>query len=200
MRVITPQGLRAAPGLPQLALLLGVLVLLLAAACTPQAELTLEEQAQRLEASLMCPQCDGQTVDQSNAPAAIAIRAIIRERLAAGDTPAEIKAYLMEDQRYGLQVLAAPPREGFHLLAWLVPPLVVAMAATALVLVLRAMRHGGGVPNASSPPAVAPGTLEPYLAAVDRELEAGELHRRASGLDDSPSRRAGHEETERDRG
>ena len=47
------------------------------------------------------------------------MRGIIRERLAAGDTPEQVKAYFVE--KYGVWILLAPPRQGFNLLVWVVP-------------------------------------------------------------------------------
>ena len=72
-----------------------------------------------LESEVMCPTCEGQTLDQSQAPSARRVKAFIRERSSAGDTCAEIKAQLVDD--FGERILAAPPRRGFNLLAWLLP-------------------------------------------------------------------------------
>jgi len=71
-----------------------------------------------LEAELVCPTCET-TLDQSDAPVARRMKQIIRERLAAGATEAEIKAELVD--QFGDRVLAEPPKSGFDLLAWVVP-------------------------------------------------------------------------------
>jgi len=71
-----------------------------------------------LEGEVMCPVCNT-TLDQSSSPAARQIEAVISRRIAAGDTKSEIKDRLVAE--YGPQILAAPPKEGFDLLAWLLP-------------------------------------------------------------------------------
>ena len=71
-----------------------------------------------LEAELVCPTCKT-TLDQSDAPIARRMKQIIRERLAAGATEAQIKAELVD--QFGPGVLAEPPKSGLDLLAWAVP-------------------------------------------------------------------------------
>lgn len=71
-----------------------------------------------LEGELICPTCKT-TLDQSEAPVANQIRRFVRQRIAAGDTKSEIKTKLVGF--YGPEVLAAPPKHGFDLLAWLLP-------------------------------------------------------------------------------
>jgi cytochrome c-type biogenesis protein CcmH len=71
-----------------------------------------------LESELVCPVCET-TLDSSDAPVARLMKARIRERIAAGDTKSEIKAYFVD--QFGDGVLAVPPRRGFDLVAWLLP-------------------------------------------------------------------------------
>jgi cytochrome c-type biogenesis protein CcmH len=82
-----------------------------------------------LEGEVMCPVC-GTTLDQSNSPAALQIKRVIADGIAAGDTKTEIKNQLVAE--YGEAILAAPRRKGFGLLAWWVP-LVGVVAAAAVV-------------------------------------------------------------------
>jgi cytochrome c-type biogenesis protein CcmH len=88
-----------------------------------------------LEGEVMCPVCDT-TLDQSSSPAARQIEAFISARIAAGDSKDEIKDRLVAE--YGPQILAAPPKKGFDLLAWLLP--IVGLLGGALVLGLLAWR------------------------------------------------------------
>ena len=88
-----------------------------------------------LESEVICPTC-ATTLDQSNAPVAARLREFIRGRIAAGDTKSEIKDALVA--QFGQRVLAAPPREGFNLLAWVLP--FVALGVGAVVLGLLAWR------------------------------------------------------------
>ncbi|MGE5689525.1 MAG: cytochrome c-type biogenesis protein CcmH [Pseudomonadota bacterium] len=71
-----------------------------------------------LEDEVVCPTC-GTTLDMSTAPIADRMRAFIRARIAAGDSKAEIKDALVA--QFGPAVLAEPRKEGFDLLAWLLP-------------------------------------------------------------------------------
>ena len=108
-------------------LALGLLALVLAApAAASEQQPTLPE----LEGQLMCPICEGETLAQSTSPAAQRIKVEIQQRIAAGDTRSQIKRRLVEE--WGSRILAAPPRHGFDLLAWLLPIVGVLGGAAAL--------------------------------------------------------------------
>lgn len=85
-----------------------------------------------LESEVMCPTCDGQTLDQSQAPSARRVKVFIRERSSAGDTCAAIKAQLVDE--FGERILAAPSRRGFNLLAWALPVAGLLVGAVAVGL------------------------------------------------------------------
>jgi cytochrome c-type biogenesis protein CcmH len=86
-----------------------------------------------LEAELICPTCKT-TLDQSNAPIAMRMKDFIARRIAAGDSKSEIKDQLVA--QFGRGVLAAPEKEGFDLLAWIVPLAGLGAGAIALALLL----------------------------------------------------------------
>ena len=83
----------------------------------------------KIEGEVMCPVC-GTTLDQSDSAAADEIRNVIRDRRAAGATDCTVKKELVAD--YGPQILAAPEKHGFGLLAWLLPLVGIAAAAAAI--------------------------------------------------------------------
>ena len=85
-----------------------------------------------LESELICPVCSPQTLDQSNSALAQRMKAFIRARIAAGETKSEIKQRLVA--QFGERVLAAPPKRGFNLLAWVLPPIAVVLGAGVLGL------------------------------------------------------------------
>ena len=85
-----------------------------------------------LEGKFICPTCKT-TLDQSDAPAARQIKAYLAKRVAACASEAQIRDELVA--QFGTQVLAAPPRKGFHWLAWLLP-LVGILVAAAVISVL----------------------------------------------------------------
>ena len=122
-----------------------------------------------LENEIMCPVCDGETLAQSDSPAAREVESVIREKIAAGWTKSQIKALLV--RQYGEQILAAPPRRGFNLLAWVLP--LVGIGLGAVVLGALAWRWS----RAREPAPVLPAgssngrALEPDLERrVDEEL------------------------------
>jgi cytochrome c-type biogenesis protein CcmH len=121
-----------------------------------------------LERELICPTCH-ESLAASNSLIADRMRAFIRARIAAGDTKSEIKNELVD--QFGESVLAAPPKEGFNLLAWLLP--LVGLAAGAVVLAVLARRwsraRGGEVPV--DPSGNGRAALDPELERrVDEEL------------------------------
>jgi cytochrome c-type biogenesis protein CcmH/NrfF len=89
-----------------------------------------------IQTELMCPTCKGERLDISTAPAANRVRAYLRRAHAAGWSEARVKSALVA--QFGPQVLAAPPRSGFGLVAWIAP--IAAVLAGALLAVWLARR------------------------------------------------------------
>ncbi len=113
---------------------------LLAVGCTTQYDVPpLERRAYELDKAIMCPVCPGESIDQSQNPLAVQMRAIVLEQIQEGRTEGEIKDFFVE--RYGTSVLLAPPADGINLVVWVLPPLAVGAAALALFLALRLMRR-----------------------------------------------------------
>lgn len=128
-----------------------------------------EAKAQEIDRMLMCPVCPAQTIDQTEVPLAKQMRAQVRELLVSGATREEVLAWFSAPERYGPSVLAEPPRSGFYLIAWIVPGVVVVAALAGGLLALRAMRARRGNGEGAAEQGDADG-LQPYLAAVDRDL------------------------------
>jgi cytochrome c-type biogenesis protein CcmH len=107
-------------------------------AVNPDEELAdpkLEARAQALSKELRCVVCQNQSIDESEAPLAHDLRVILRERIAAGDTDEQAKAFLV--QRYGHFVLLKPPMEGATLFLWFGPAALLAAGAAGVALYLR---------------------------------------------------------------
>lgn len=102
------------------------------------ADPALEARARELSRGLRCVQCQNQSIDESSAPLARDLRRLVRERLAAGDSDAEVIAAVRA--RYGDFVLLKPPVDGRTLLLWLGPFAVLAVAGGLLVRRLGRMR------------------------------------------------------------
>lgn len=108
------------------------------AAVLPEEQLAdpvLEARAREISRELRCVVCQNQSIDDSDAPLAADLRAIVRERLTAGDTNEEVMAYIVA--RYGNFVLLKPPLELQTILLWSAPLLVLIPGGLGLALYLR---------------------------------------------------------------
>jgi cytochrome c-type biogenesis protein CcmH len=99
------------------------------------ADPALEARAEALSKELRCVVCQNQTIDGSAAPLARDMRLLVRERLAAGDTDAQAKAYLVA--RYGNFVLLKPPFQPDTWALWIGPAVILILAAGALVVAAK---------------------------------------------------------------
>lgn len=98
------------------------------------------ERVQYLSSIYACPQCDGQSVAESNAAVAETIRDRIRVKVGNGATDQEIRDELI--RAYGTGVLLTPPAEGISLLIWILPVAVVVGGVAAVVTILRRRNDG----------------------------------------------------------
>jgi cytochrome c-type biogenesis protein CcmH len=99
----------------------------------------LETRAVELQKQLRCLVCQGQSLDESNAPLAADLRRLIRERIAAGDTNEEVQRYLVA--RYGDFVLMKPPLKPDTYILWLGPLLVLLAGGATVTLVAGKARR-----------------------------------------------------------
>jgi len=96
----------------------------------------LEARARQISHDLRCPVCQGETIDDSNAPISRDLRLLVRERLVAGDSDAEVVDYIVA--RYGEFVLFNPRASGSGLILWLAgPAMLVVGGALAFALTRR---------------------------------------------------------------
>src|SRR6201987_1942124 len=89
-----------------------------------------EARARNLSRELRCMVCQNQSIDDSEAPLARDLRLLVRERIAAGDTDAQVIEFLVA--RYGEFVLLKPKLNSHTWLLWFLPPLVLAGGVAAL--------------------------------------------------------------------
>jgi cytochrome c-type biogenesis protein CcmH len=114
---------------------------------------------------LYCPLCEGIKLSDCELQVCEQMRRIIAEKLAAGESEEQIIQYFVE--QYGDRVLGAPPKQGFNLLVWVVPVVVL---AAGLGLLLYFLRQWAGKRAAAS--VLAAGELpQEYLERLEEELE-----------------------------
>ena len=99
------------------------------------ADPALEARARHLSEGLRCLVCQNQSIDDSNAPLARDLRLLVRERLKAGDTNAQVMQFV--EDRYGEFVLLRPPFDARTLVLWLAPLLVLLSAIVVVVRIFR---------------------------------------------------------------
>jgi cytochrome c-type biogenesis protein CcmH len=89
-----------------------------------------ESRARDLSRELRCMVCQNQSIDDSEAPLARDLRLLVRERIASGDSDAQVLDFLVA--RYGEFVLLKPRLNPHTWLLWLLPPLALAGGGLAL--------------------------------------------------------------------
>lgn len=158
-------------------LLLVVLAALLGAAAlgatapvkTPPADL--DGEMLRVAKGLYCPVCPSTPLDVCETQACVQWRALIKEKLAAGESEQQIRAYFVA--QYGERVLGAPPAEGFNLGAYVFPFILLIVGAVFLYVTMRrwqALRTAQATAAApvrgaqDAPPAEPPSSISPEMA------------------------------------
>lgn len=118
----------------------------------------LEKQAEELGKELRCLVCQNESIEDSNADLARDLRVIVRERIAKGETPDQVKQYVVD--RYGDYVLLNPPFKASTLVLWVGPFALLVVGGLAALAVFR--RRAG----------TAPAQPVPLTAEEKRRLDA----------------------------
>lgn len=106
-----------------------ILVMLLMASqlagqgAAPVQETELDRRTRDVASGLRCPVCQGLSINDSPAELAIEMKGVVKEQLAAGKTPDEVRAYFIA--KYGEWVLLEPDPSGFNILVYALPVLGV---------------------------------------------------------------------------
>ncbi|PIE08689.1 MAG: cytochrome C biogenesis protein [Rhodobacterales bacterium] len=136
-----PGRLQTAPRLPSLSrglvLALALALALIPAALIPAAHAldaaemfdnpAEEARARAIGRKLRCLVCQNESIFDSNAGLARDLRVLVRERMAAGDSDAEVLAYIHD--RYGDYVLLKPPLSARTYALWAAPVLFLLLGA-----------------------------------------------------------------------
>ena len=103
------------------------------------ADPALEARAREISRQLRCPVCQGESIDDSNAPISRDLRLAVRERLVEGDSDAQVIDYVVT--RFGEFVLFKPRASGSGLILWLAgPAMLLAGGAIAFAATRRRAR------------------------------------------------------------
>lgn len=92
----------------------------------------LDATVSRIASQLRCPVCEALSIEDSPTELAREMKGVIRDQLAAGRTPGEVKAYFVDT--YGEWVLLQPEASGFNLLVYVLPLLAI-LGGAGLVFV-----------------------------------------------------------------
>lgn len=106
----------------------------------------LEAAVRKVASELRCPVCQGESIQDSPAGLAQEMRAVVREQLAAGRSPEQVKEYFAD--KYGEWILLRPKARGWNVLVYVLPVVVLLLGAG---IVMRATRRWAA-PNGSGPP------------------------------------------------
>lgn len=108
----------------------------------------LETRARHISEELRCLVCQNQSIDDSEAPLAHDLRVLVRQRITAGDSNAQVIKFIVA--RYGDFVLLKPPFQLDTLLLWGLPPFALAAGLVVLLFMARRRRTVSLQPEALS--------------------------------------------------
>ena len=105
----------------------------------PLANPVLEARAKALQKELRCLVCQGQSIDESNAPLAADLRRLIRQQMQAGQSDQQIKDFLVA--RYSAFVLMKPPVRQDTFFLWFGPMLLVLAGGGVIGVIVARSRQ-----------------------------------------------------------
>lgn len=108
---------------------------------------SLDQRVHDVASQLKCPVCQGESVADSPSTISQQMRAVIRQQLQQGQSEQQIIQYFVS--RYGNSILWSPPKQGFTMLAWIIPIAILLCGALLLVMVMRGWLSGA---RAKRPP------------------------------------------------
>ena len=136
-------------------------------ALTDPEEEALDVLAAEVAAGLRCPVCRNQSIVESNADLSREMHAVVRDKLAAGETPEQIEAYFVS--RYGEWILLRPQARGINLLVYGLPLVVLVLGFFLARNRLRKWASTGSDGVAADGPADLAAEDEQWLREAIRE-------------------------------
>ena len=127
-----------------------------------------DDEVNAIARQLFCPICENMPLDVCPTDACRDWRELIRQMLAEGKSPDEIKQYFVD--HYGARVLSEPPRTGLNWLVYVVPPVAFLIG---IFLLFQAFRTWKRLPKEQVAGEVAgsePAKEDEYVARLEEEL------------------------------
>ena len=128
----------------------------------------LERRTDEVTSKLRCPVCQGLAVNDSHTATALAMKEQARDLLRAGYSERQVLAYF--EDSYGEFVRLEPKPQGFNLLVWIAPALI--LLGGAALIARRYRRAAAAEPVASPEPPVKSDDADqdPYLKKLREEI------------------------------
>ncbi len=129
-----------------------------------------DDQVNEVARQLYCPVCENTPLDVCPTTACAQWRALIREKLELGWSNEQINTYFVT--QYGDRVLSEPPRRGLNWLVYVIPPVVILIAALFLALLIRRMKKTAEHVTEQKNQPILPD--DDYLARIEKEIQQRE--------------------------
>lgn len=148
-----------------------------------------------IASQLQCPVCNGESVADAPTPIAAEMRSVILEKVREGWSDTQILGYF--HTRYGDTILESPPFNGFTLIIWFGPLLVLLIGAFAVWTAGREWARGA---RPATPASAGAGAATGAVALAEADAPRGaervallDALRRELELDDDPAGDSGKE-------
>lgn len=115
-----------------------------------ETDAAVEAMTREVASQLRCPVCQGLSIEDSPTELAQEMRDVIRDQLAAGKTPEEVRAYFVS--KYGEWVLLEPKPEGFNLAVYFLPVVALFAGGGVIVAAVRRWTRQGAVATVEPTP------------------------------------------------
>ncbi len=128
-----------------------------------------DDQINEVARQLYCPVCENISLDVCPTQACAQWRDLIREKLEAGWTTAQIKDYFAT--QYGDRVLPEPPKKGLNWLVYILPPVMIIGSILLLWWIVSRLRAPKKVTSPITDKANSASLGDEYLARIEAELK-----------------------------
>lgn len=127
-----------------------------------------DDEVNAIARQLFCPVCENTPLDVCPTQACSDWRELIRQMLAQGKTPDEIKQYFVD--HYGARVLSEPPQSGLNWLVYIVPPVAFLIGVFLLFRAFRTWKRLSKEPEAGAVAGPEPHVEDEYASRLEEEL------------------------------